>query len=204
MTTIEIELVKKNSPKNRELLDFLYDNIDVINRRGYVVSFRYAKDKGKYPLLKIVTSTSVIRENGVSQIKNVIERLISGGGEEGFIGGDSSGGGGGSDIRDQMMNIMGTKDRDRDDDEDECLTNEKIRARSEMINSMRGNRWDSKHEVPIKDHMSDGGGMSHRGIASDMPSKKKGKSRGSDRPINTKNVTPSDDVFGELLMSKIG
>jgi hypothetical protein len=204
MSIIEIDLVKKNSPKNRELLDFLYDNIDNINRRGYVVSFRYVKDKGKYPSLKLATSTSVIRENGVTQIKNVIERLISGGGEEGFIGGDSSGGGGGSDIRDQMMNIMGTKDRDHDDDEDECLTNEKIRARSEMINSMRGNRWDSKNEVPIKDHMSDGGGMSHRGIASDMPSKKKGKSRGNDRPINTKNVTPSDDVFGELLMSKIG
>lgn len=181
MTTIKIEIVKKNSPKNRELLNYIYDNIDMINNRGYLINFAYAKDKGKYPSINFNTNGRIVKENGVNQIKNIINQIISSNVEEGFIGGNSSSGG---DIRDQMMSLMSGKEND-DEDHDDALTDDKIRARTRAINSMRRDRWDTKNETHIRE----------------PEEKKKSSMKKNNGSVSSK--TPTDDVFGQLLMNKI-
>ena len=194
MTTIQIEIIKKNSPKNNELLDFLYEKIDSINQRGYIVHFVYAKGKGKYPLIRINGNNGIVEESGLSQIKKIINQITTSNNEEGFTFGQPSAGG--ADIRDQMMNIMGDAEDDKGDDEaDDILTNDKIRARSEAINAMRGDRWDSKNAINVNENTQ------KKKPKNNKPSQ---ASSNNKRVLNTKNMTPNDDTFGQLLMGKIG
>ena len=132
MIQLEFTIIKKNIAKTRDILNYVEQNLNSLNRQGYIVSFNYANGKGSYPELKIDDSKFI----GVSKIKQVLNNLISGNTKQSEIANASE-----TFLDDQMKSLVGSPEDDNEVDE-EALTNDRIRARTESINAARANRWD--------------------------------------------------------------